>query len=141
MGHRAIRLLLLFPLLGWTAAGGAEHVRLIKVAGPIGPATAGYVARAIDEAASSQAQCLILQLDTPGGLLDSTKVIVQKFLASPVPTIVYVAPAGATATSAGCFITLAADIAAMEPATSIGAAHPVAIGGDPGEPRKRSTRR
>jgi membrane-bound serine protease (ClpP class) len=95
----------------------------------IGPATASYVSRAVDEAASRDAQCLIVQLDTPGGLLDPTKEIVQKFLASTVPTVVYVAPQGAQAGSAGCFITLAADLAAMAPATAIGAAHPVEMGG------------
>jgi membrane-bound serine protease (ClpP class) len=118
-------------LLGTAAGAAAERVSLIKVEGPIGPATAGFISRAIDQAAENQSQCLVIQLDTPGGLLDSTKTIVQKFLGSPVPTVVYVAPAGATATSAGCFITLAADLAAMAPATSIGAAHPVAIGGNP----------
>jgi membrane-bound serine protease (ClpP class) len=118
-------------LLGTVAGTAAERVNLIKIEGPIGPATAGFIARAIDQAAENQSQCLVIQLDTPGGLLESTKTIVQKFLGSPVPTVVYVAPAGATATSAGCFITLAADFAAMEPATSIGAAHPVAIGGNP----------
>ena len=122
---------LLSWLLGTAAGVAAERVNLIKVEGPIGPATAGFIARAIDQAAENQSPCLVIQLDTPGGLLDSTKTIVQKFLGSPVPTVVYVAPAGATATSAGCFITLAADFAAMEPATSIGAAHPVAIGGNP----------
>jgi membrane-bound serine protease (ClpP class) len=118
-------------LLGTAAGIAAERVNLIKVEGPIGPATAGFISRAIDQAAENQSQCLVIQLDTPGGLLDSTKTIVQKFLGSPVPTVVYVAPAGATATSAGCFITLAADLAVMAPATSIGAAHPVAIGGNP----------
>ena len=122
---------LLSWLLGTAAGVAAERVNLIKVEGPIGPATAGFISRAIDQAAGNQSQCLVIQLDTPGGLLDSTKTIVQKFLGSPVPTVVYVAPAGATATSAGCFITLAADLAAMAPATSIGAAHPVAIGGNP----------
>jgi membrane-bound serine protease (ClpP class) len=122
--------MLLCWLLG-TAAMAAERVQLIKIEGPIGPATAGFIARAIDLAAENRSQCLVIQLDTPGGLLDSTKTIVQRFLGSPVPTVVYVAPAGATATSAGCFITLAADFAAMAPATSIGAAHPVAIGGNP----------
>jgi membrane-bound serine protease (ClpP class) len=107
----------------------AEKVGLIKIEGAIGPATASYISRAIDEAAGQGAQCLIIELDTPGGLLDSTKVIVQKFLASPIPTVVYVAPAGAWAGSAGCFITVAADVAAMSPTTSIGAAHPVTIGG------------
>ncbi|HMD68431.1 MAG TPA: hypothetical protein VKF42_06075, partial [Chitinivibrionales bacterium] len=73
--------------------------------------------------------CLIIQLDTPGGLLSSTKDIVQDLLTSQPATVVYVAPAGATAASAGCFITLSADVAAMAPATSIGAAHPVEMTG------------
>ncbi len=128
---RAWPMVLLSWLLGTAAGAAAERVSLIKVEGPIGPATAGYISRAIDQAAENQSQCLVIQLDTPGGLLDSTKTIVQKFLGSPVPIAVYVAPAGATATSAGCFITLAADLAAMAPATSIGAAHPVALGGNP----------
>jgi membrane-bound serine protease (ClpP class) len=111
------------------AAAGGEKVCFITVEGPISPATAGYVSRAVDETASQGGQCLIIQLNTPGGLLDSMQRIVQKLLASPVPTVVYVAPTGATAASAGCFITLAADVAAMAPATTIGAAHPVALGG------------
>ena len=107
----------------------AEKVALIRVNGAISPATAGYIARGIGQAAEEKAQCLILVLDTPGGLLDSTKEIVQSFYSADVPVVVYVAPSGANATSAGCFITLAADVAAMAPNTSIGAAHPVAIGG------------
>jgi membrane-bound serine protease (ClpP class) len=99
----------------------AEKVALIKVTGAINPATAGYIARSIDEATAEKAQCLILQLDTPGGLLDSTKDTVQSFYRSGVPVVVYVAPSGANATSAGCFITLASDVAAMAPNTSIGA--------------------
>lgn len=94
-----------------------------------GPATAEYVARAISQAGKRDDECLILKLDTPGGLLESTKQIVQLIYASPVPVVVFVGPAGSTATSAGCFITLASDIAAMAPGTSIGAAHPVSIGG------------
>jgi membrane-bound serine protease (ClpP class) len=108
-----------------------NQVGLIKVNGPIGPATASYIARAIDVSAQQGDKCLIVQLDTPGGLLDSTKEIVQKFYIATVPVIVYVAPPGANAGSAGCFITLAADVAAMAPNTSIGAAHPVSIGGNP----------
>src|SRR6478736_7663755 len=111
------------------ASASGEKVCLIKINGAIGPATASYISRSIGEAQSQNAQCLIIQLNTPGGLLDSTQVIVQKLLASPIPVVVYVAPIGATATSAGCFITLAASVAAMAPATTIGAAHPVMIGG------------
>jgi membrane-bound serine protease (ClpP class) len=114
------------------ASANAEKVCLINIDGAIGPATASYISRSVDEAESEGAQCLIVQLNTPGGLLDSTRAIVQKLLASPVPVVVYVAPTGATAASAGCFITLSANVAAMAPATTIGAAHPVALGGAPG---------
>jgi len=114
------------------AFGAAEKVSLIKIDGAIGPATASYISRSIDEARTQNAQCLVIQLNTPGGLLDSTQTIVQSFLGSTVPVVVYVAPTGATATSAGCFITVAASVAAMAPATTIGAAHPVTIGGAPG---------
>jgi membrane-bound serine protease (ClpP class) len=106
----------------------ATQVGLIKINGAIGPATATYIARAADVAAAQNDECLIIQLDTPGGLLESTKQIVQTFYASKVPTVVYVAPPGASAGSAGVFITLAADVAAMAPNTSIGAAHPVELG-------------
>lgn len=114
----------------WIAGGNlrAAGVGLIKIDGAIGPATASYISRAIDVAAARHDACLIIQLDTPGGLLDSTKEIVQGFYASPIPTVVYVAPATARAASAGTFITLAADVAAMAPHTRIGAAHPVSIG-------------
>jgi membrane-bound serine protease (ClpP class) len=111
------------------ATFAAEKVSLINIDGAIGPATATYIARSIEEARTQNAQCLIIQLNTPGGLLDSTQKIVQSFLGSSVPVVVYVAPTGATATSAGCFITIAASVAAMAPATTIGAAHPVSIGG------------
>jgi membrane-bound serine protease (ClpP class) len=106
----------------------AGEVGLIRIDGAISPATAGYISRALDLAAERSYSCLIIQLDTPGGLLDSTKEIVQKFYASPVPAVVYVAPSGAGATSAGCFITLAAGVAAMAPHTTIGAAHVVLMG-------------
>lgn len=115
------------------------QVGLIRIDGAIGPATASYISRAIDLSGERRDECLVIQLDTPGGLLDSTKVIVQKFLASTVPIVVYVAPPGAHAGSAGCFITLAADVAAMAPTTSIGAAHPVSIGGPSGEEKTDDT--
>jgi membrane-bound serine protease (ClpP class) len=107
----------------------AGQVGLIRIDGAIGPATATYIARALDRAAADNDECLIIQLDTPGGLLESTKEIVGKLFQDQVPSVVYVAPAGAGAASAGTFITLAADVAAMAPDTTIGAAHPVSMGG------------
>ncbi len=106
-----------------------EHVDVITVKGVIDPFTAQYVGRGIDIAQGDGAQCLIIQLDTPGGADTSMRVIVQKMLNSSVPTVVYVSPGGARAGSAGVFITLAANIAAMAPGTNIGAAHPVDITG------------
>jgi membrane-bound serine protease (ClpP class) len=120
----------LFSLAAVLACGPAvgaraANVGLIKIDGAIGPATAGFIARAISLADARNDACLVIELDTPGGLLESTKEIVQTFYAAALPTVVYVAPSGASATSAGCFITMAADVAAMAPDTSIGAAHPV----------------
>ena len=126
---RIVGSLILWVVCAATVA--AERVAFIKIDGAIGPATASYISRSIDEARAQNAQCLVIQLNTPGGLLDSTQTIVQSFLGSTVPVVVYVAPTGATATSAGCFITIAASVAAMAPATTIGAAHPVTIGGIP----------
>jgi membrane-bound serine protease (ClpP class) len=125
---RGCSLLLAGLLTGLAFHASASQVTLIEIEGTIGPATAEYVARAINRTAAQNAECLVIRLDTPGGLLESTKQIVQKFYAATRPVIVYVAPSGATATSAGCFITLASDVAAMAPNTSIGAAHPVMIG-------------
>jgi membrane-bound serine protease (ClpP class) len=135
MRHWAL-ILLAGLTCGAAIALQAGDVGLIKINGAIGPATASYIARAIDVAAERSDTCLIIELDTPGGSLESTKQIVQKFYAASVPTVVYVAPDGAWAGSAGCFITLAADVAAMAPGTSIGAAHPVSIG--PGGEEKTS---
>lgn len=121
----AIAGLLLWP----PAPAHGGNAGLIEIKGVIGPATAEYIARAISEADKQDHECLIVRLDTPGGLLESTKQIVQSFYESPKPVVVYVGPAGATATSAGCFIMMASDVAAMAPGTSIGAAHPVSVGG------------
>ena len=122
----------------WAAvsAGGAtrepdsgSHVNLIVIDGGINPAVNDYIRESIQRAHEGKARALIIQLDTPGGLLSSTRSIVKEMLSAPLPVIVYVAPSGAGAGSAGVFITMAANIAAMAPGTNIGAAHPVAGGG------------
>ncbi len=108
-------------------AGG--HVNLIRVDGSINPASADFILKSIRQSEDEGAAALILELDTPGGLLASTKDIIQGILNAGVPVVVYVSPRGAWAGSAGTFITLAGHVAAMAPGTSIGAAHPVGIGG------------
>jgi membrane-bound serine protease (ClpP class) len=100
----------------------------------ISPVTARFITRAIQHAEEARAMCLVVVLDTPGGLVDSTREMVKGILRSSVPVVVYVAPSGARAASAGVFITMAAHVAAMAPGTNIGAAHPVQIGGLPGRP-------
>ncbi len=107
----------------------AAPVDLIALEGVISPVTLRLVETALARARSDGAQALILQLDTPGGLERSMRAIVQRMLNAEVPVIVYVAPTGARAASAGVFLTMAAHVAAMAPATNIGAAHPVALGG------------
>lgn len=126
------------PAAGWaqpdetgTEAEGSsgEVVRLILEDEPITPATARYLERGIEDAGARGARAVIVELDTPGGLLESTRQIVRAIVRSSVPVVVYVAPAGARAASAGVFITMSAHVAAMAPGTHIGAAHPVSIGG------------
>lgn len=107
----------------------AKEVVLLKLNGVINPITARYLIRNIDRASTEHAEAVVIELSTPGGLLDATRSIIEKFLESPVPIIVYIYPQGTHAASAGTFITLAAHIAAMAPATNIGSAHPVAGGG------------
>jgi len=104
-------------------------VYVIKVDGAINPASADYIHSGIKTATEQDAECLIIQLNTPGGLLKSTRVIVSEFLEARVPIVVFVAPAGAQAASAGVFVTMAAHIAVMAPGTNIGAAHPVSLEG------------
>lgn len=97
--------------------------------GAINPASADYIHRTIVQATEAGAECLVLRLNTPGGLLKSTRVIVSDFLAAEIPIVVYVSPGGSQAASAGVFITMAGHIAAMAPGTNIGAAHPVTLQG------------
>lgn len=104
-------------------------VTVITIKGAIGPTTTNYIQRGLETARERNDQALIIQLDTPGGLLNSTQEIVQEMLASQLPIVVYVTPEGGNAGSAGTFITLAAHIAAMAPTTTIGAASPVTMSG------------
>jgi len=110
-------------------ASPGPTVDLIRIDGSINPAVAGYIEDSIQASQADKRQALVIQLDTPGGLLSSAKQLVKDLLGAPVPVIVYVAPAGSSAASAGMFITTAANIAAMAPGTTIGAAHPVNSGG------------
>jgi membrane-bound serine protease (ClpP class) len=111
------------------ASTDRERVDVIEIDGIINPVSAKYIVRSIDRAHEENTQCLIIILDTPGGLMESMRQIVKKMLSAQVPVVVYVAPSGARAASAGVFITMAAHVAAMAPSTNIGAAHPVTLGG------------
>lgn len=122
------------PAMVPAPAGGAESEAericyLLELEGSINPVTKDYLLRGISQAGRDGVETLIIQLDTPGGLESSMKEIVKAIFSSEVPIIVWVGPAGSRAASAGVFITMAADLAAMAPGTNIGAAHPVALGG------------
>jgi membrane-bound serine protease (ClpP class) len=126
--HR-LTLVAALVLLGAAAALGASvHVMTIK--GPIGPVTAMQIENALEEAVAEDAEALIVQMDTPGGLVSTTHEITQQILNANVPVVTYVAPSGASATSAGVFILVSGHIAAMAPGTNAGAAHPVTLQGE-----------
>jgi membrane-bound serine protease (ClpP class) len=105
------------------------YIHYLEVKSTINPVVSEYIEKGVKEAASAGAACVVLQLDTPGGLDTAMRDICQSILNSPVPVIVYVAPSGARAASAGVLITISAHVAAMAPGTNIGAAHPVGLGG------------
>jgi membrane-bound serine protease (ClpP class) len=123
--------LLAIIILFFSHTGGAakNDIYIIKVSDAISPGVAEFVKDGIETAEKDSAACLIIELDTPGGLAESMRRIIQSILGSKVPVVVFVSPSGARAASAGVMITMAADVAAMAPGTNIGAAHPVGAGG------------
>lgn len=132
---RAAGAALLTALVAASSGTCLAKVNLIAIRGSINPAVDDFIRESLRTTSDEGAEALIIELDTPGGLLTSAKSIVEEMLAAPVPVIVYVSPTGASATSAGVFVTLAAHVAVMTPGTTIGAAHPVDssggnIGGD-----------
>jgi membrane-bound serine protease (ClpP class) len=130
-----VRKIVIFGLLITAAVASAAQAADVVVArmeGIIGPASARYLVRAIDNAEARGATCIVIEMDTPGGLDEAMRMIIKKIMSSTVPVVVYVAPPGSRAASAGVYITYSASIAAMAPGTNIGAAHPVALG-TPGE--------
>lgn len=121
----------LFGMLQWVQASqpglAKDSAALVKIQGAIGPASQDFIQRSIKKAVDKNSRLMILQLDTPGGLSSSMRLIIQDILASPIPIVTYVAPAGSRAASAGTYILYASHIAAMAPGTNLGAATPVQI--------------
>src|SRR5262249_12358533 len=118
------KLALIAPFVVCSSVARADVLKIV-VNDTIQPVAAEYIERAVQEAQHTHAEALLVEMNTPGGLLESMREIVQKILSSPVPVIIYVAPSGSRAASAGFFILESADVAAMAPGTNTGAAHPV----------------
>ena len=127
--YRLFFLFVWLSVLTFPLDSPTTNVLVITLDGAINPAAAEYIHYGIDQAVANNSQCLVIRLNTPGGLLESTRTIVSDILQSPVPVVVYVSPPGSRAASAGVFVTLSAHIAAMAPGTNIGAAHPVTLQG------------
>ncbi len=127
---RLPRLFFAFLMTLALVASCSADVLRIAVDDAIQPVTAEYIGRALAVAAANHDQAVLIEMNTPGGLVDSTREIIEKIVASPVPVIIYVTPSGSRAASAGFFILESADVAAMAPGTNTGAAHPVILGGE-----------
>ena len=127
----------IFGYAGLCLNAASNQIDVVKIDNYIiNPVTVKFISEAISNAAKDKAPCLIIELDTPGGLLESTRDIVKEILNSEIPIVTYIAPSGSRAGSAGVFITYASHIAAMAPSTNIGAAHPIGIGFNPTVPKQ-----
>src|ERR1700722_9782395 len=126
--QRALSSALALALFLFLSIAASAEVLRVAIDDAIQPVTAEYVARALQQATANHDQAVLIEINTPGGLVDSTREIIEKIVASPVPVIIYVTPSGSRAASAGFFILESADVAAMAPGTNTGAAHPVILG-------------
>ncbi|HLW32329.1 MAG TPA: nodulation protein NfeD [Aequorivita sp.] len=131
MKHFPLKAFLVLLCLAFGNFANAQKVVVLELNTPIYPATADYINNGLDQAAAENATCVVIKINTPGGMMDPTREMVGKILNSPIPVISFVTPSGAHAGSAGAFIALAADVAAMSPGSNIGASHPVLLGGVP----------
>jgi membrane-bound serine protease (ClpP class) len=131
MKHFSLKIYLILLGLTFSSFAHAQKVVVLDLNTPIYPATADYINKGLQKAANDNAVCVVLKINTPGGLLKPTRKMVGKIMNTPIPVISFVAPSGAHAGSAGAFIALAADITAMSPGSNIGASHPVLVGSVP----------
>jgi membrane-bound serine protease (ClpP class) len=136
-----LALAILAAFVAGAQAAPGDRVLVVEISGAISVAAQRQVSRAIEQARKENASAILIRLDTPGGLVTSTRDIIRDVIASPVPIIIYVAPSGARAASAGTFLVYASHLAAMAPGTNIGAATPVQMGGVPGMPQPKDEKK